>query len=411
MNPKKELRKIKDNRKKKIRDLFSRISVGGASVAAVIVITATAFAVSDFKVETFSDAIYFETIIEPTDFEVPEDADLTDPEAEIVFEEVELRMRLSSQFEELYLPLTLYENQGKFTGLVPNTNYELSAQHYNGFQWVTLKSMNVRTKLEDKASIIAIEESNNYTETIRNLTLTIVAEAENPDQTQIYLEMQGENITRLPLDLGEHRYTLENIVFTNTLAFKIIYEITEEESLNIVTIYENVYAMLPYVKRSLSLEFQDGFIKPTLDIEISSGLTFYMFVDTLNGTEVIEDLTDVSILYTSQHRRLRVYGRDETSQTQYLIDSVDLSIFRPFDFVATIIDDTFTLTIIDSDERIKRVIWIEDGERKPFVPIGINNQVYVYEIQINSFSSYQVQIELNSDYVIFYKLITIGETS
>jgi hypothetical protein len=57
------------------------------------------------------------------------------------------------------------------------------------------------------------------------------------------------------------------------------------------------------------------------------------------------------------------------------------------------------------------VIWIEDGERKPFVPIGINNQVYVYEVQINSFSSYQVQIELNSDYVIFYKLITIGETS
>jgi hypothetical protein len=411
MNPKKELRKIKENRKKKIKDLFSRISVGGASVAAVIVITATAFAVSDFKIETFSNAIYFETVIEPTDFEVPEDADLTDPEAEIVFEEVELRMRLSSQFEVIYLPLTLYENKGKFTGLAPNTNYELSAQHYNGFQWVTLKSMNVRTKLENKASIIAIEESNNYTEIIRNLTLTIVAEAENPDQTQMYLEMQGKDIRRIPLNFGEHRYTLENIEVTDALTFKITYEITDEAALNILTLYEHVYTMLPYVKRILSLEFQDGFIIPTLDVDISSGLTFYMFVDTLNGTQVIENLTNVSILYTSQHRRLRIYGRDETSQIQYLIDTVDLRTFRPFDFVATIIEDTFTLTIIDPDERIMRVMWIDENGSKTLIPIGINSQVYVYEVQINGIASYQVQIELNAEYSIYYKLITKGATS
>lgn len=411
MNPKKELRKIKENRKKKIKDLFSRITVGGSSVAAVIVITATAFAVSDFKIETFSNAIYFETVIEPTDFEVPEDADLTDPEAEIVFEEVELRMRLSSQFEVIYLPLTLYENQGKFTGLAPNTNYELSAQHYNGFQWVTLKSMNVRTKLENKASIIAIEESNNYTEIIRNLTLTIVAEAENPDQTQMYLEMQGKDIRRIPLNFGEHRYTLENIEVTDALTFKITYEITDEAALNILTLYEHVYTMLPYVKRILSLEFQDGFIIPTLDVDISSGLTFYMFVDTLNGTQVIENLTNVSILYTSQHRRLRIYGRDETSQIQYLIDTVDLRTFRPFDFVATIIDDTFTLTIIDPDERIMRVMWIDENGSKTLIPIGINSQVYVYEVQINGIASYQVQIELNAEYSIYYKLITKGATS
>lgn len=411
MKTKKELKIIKRRKKSKIKEMFSRMLVGGASVATVIVVTATAFAVGDFQVETFSDAIYFETFIEPTDFEAPEDADLSDPETEIVFEEVDLRMRLSSQFGDIYLPLDLFDNEGKFTNLVPNTNYELTAQHYNGFQWVNLKSQQVRTKLENKASILSIEESTNYTESKREIALTIVAEAENPEQTNVYLEVLGLETYRIPLDLGEQTYVLEDIDFTESLSIKIIYDITEEEILSTITVYDMSYEMLPYVSRALTFEFFQGVIYPKFDVENNDELRFYAIVDSLNGSDIIEDMNGLEILYTSQLRRLRIYGKDLETQTDYLIDSLDLTIFRPFNFVATIIDDNLTLTIIDPDERIKHIIWTEENQSVILEPLGVSDGVHLYEVNIKDIASYRLLVVLNFEFDINYEIIIKGEIS
>lgn len=411
MKTKKELKIIKRRKKSKIKDMFSRMLVGGASVATVIVVTATAFAVGDFQVETFSDAIYFETFIEPTDFEVPDDADLSDPETEIVVEEVDLRMRLSSQFGDSYLPLDLFDNEGKFINLVPNTNYELTAQHYNGFQWVNLKSQQVRTKLENKASILSIEESTNYTESKREIALTIVAEAENPEQTNVYLEVLGLETYRIPLDLGEQTYVLEDIDVTESLSIKIIYDTTEEEILSTITVYDMSYEMLPYVSRSLSFELIQGVIYPKFESENSDELRFYAIVDSLNGSDIIEDMNGLEILYTSQLRRLRIYAKDLETQTDYLIDSLDLTIFRPFNFVATIIDDNLTLTIIDPDERIKHIIWTEENQSVILEPLGVSDGVHVYEVNIKDIESYRLLVLLNFEFDINYEIIIKGEIS
>lgn len=411
MKTKKSLKNIKKQKKNKVKEIFSRMLVGGASVATVVVVTATAFAVGDFQVETFSDAIYFETFIEPTDFEVPEDADLSDPETEIVFEEVDLRMRLSSQFGDVYLPLDLFENQGKFTDLVPNTNYELTAQHYNGFQWVNLKSTQVRTKLENKATILNVVETENYTVPIRDIALTIVVEAENPDVTKATLEVQGKELYLIPLDFGEHTYYVNNMDVTDTLAFNIYYDINKVDGLSTILVYESKYDMLPYIERILSLEYAQGFIKTNVEILINDGLRFYMIIDALDGSQIIEDINNVNLLYRSQLRRIRVYGKDEDTQVDYLIDSIDLRIFRPFNFVATIIDDTLTLTVIDQDNRIKKVIWVPDGNRIEILPIGEEDQVYVYEVNISNLSSYQMIFELNTDYESYYEIINKGENS
>lgn len=411
MKNKKELKSIKKKKRNKVQEIFSRMVVGGASVATVVVVTATAFAVGDFQVETFSDAIYFETFIEPTDFEVPEDADLSDPETEIVFEEVDLRMRLSSQFGDSYLPLDLFENQGKFTDLVPNTNYELTAQHYNGFQWVNLKSTQVRTKLENKATILNVEETDNYTESIRDLLLTIVVEAENPEFTKATLEVQGKEVYLVPLDFGEHTYQLSNMDVTDTLTFKIYYDINEADVFSTVLIYESKYDMLPYIERILSLQYAQGYIKPSLEILRDDGLKFYMIIDALDGSQIIENINNVNILYRSQLRRIRIYGKDEVTQVDYLIDSIDLMTFRPFNFVATIIDDILTLTVIDQDNRIKEVIWIAEGNTTVILPIGEEDQVYVYEVNIRNLTSYQIIFELDTDYESYYEIIIRGENS
>jgi hypothetical protein len=411
MKTKKEIKKDNKKKRNKIKEMFSRMLVGGASVATVVVVTATAFAVGDFKIETFSNAIYFETFIEPTDFELPEEADLSDPETEIVYEEVDLRMRLSSQFGDVYLPLDLFHNQGKFTDLAPNTNYELTAQHYNGFQWVNLKSTQVRTKLENKASILEINESTNYTESKRDLAFTIVTEAENPEQTNIYLEVQGLEVYKISLEMGENTYLLENIDVTTTLSIKIIYDILEEGILSTITVYDETYKMSPYVSRTLSFEFIQGVIHPKFEVESSDGLSFYAIIDRLNGSEIIEDINNLQMLYTSQLRRLRIYGKDIETQTDYLIDTINLTIFRPFNFVATIIDDNLTLTIIDPDERIKHIIWIEEDQRFILEPIGVNDGVHVYEVNIKDISSYRLLVVLNFEFEIEYEIMVKGETS
>lgn len=401
MNKKITKKNIKKQKKSKLKELFSRLTVGGASVATVVVVTATSFFVEEFYIETFSDTIYYETYIEPTEITYPEDVDPNDPDVEIVLEDVELRLRVSSQFGELYYPMVLYENKGKITDLTPNTNYELTVQHYNGFQWVALKSQNARTDIENKASIVDIIEIGTLTEDKRNLEVLIYAEFEPEKVKNVHLSIQANDAITFPLSQGENKIVIENIEYIETIDFEILYDILEDDVWIETIMDQMTYDMLPYFDFSYEATISSLDINMTTNILSKEAYEYFIYIDRTASSERIDDIENIQFINYIDLEVMRIYAKSIENDIIYLVTSIDLSGYRRFPFILTELDHRYTLTLVDELERIDKVYYYDDQNlQHDWEYSETQDNVYIYEL--TNISIIKIEIKLINDPHVTY---------
>jgi hypothetical protein len=401
MNKKITKKNINKQKKSKLKELFSRLTVGGASVATVVVVTATSFFVDEFYIETFSDTIYYETYIEPTEISYPEDVDPNDPEVEIVLDDVELRLRVSSQFGELYYPMVLYENKGKITDLTPNTNYELTVQHYNGFQWVALKSQNVRTDIENKASIVDIIEIGTLTEDKRNLEVLIYTEFETEKVKNVHLSVQANDNLTFPLFLGENKILIEDIEYIETIDFEIRYDILEGDVWIETIMDQMTYDMLPYFNFTYEATISSLDIHMTTNIFSNEAYEYFVYIDRTASSERIDDIDNLEFINYIDLELMRVYAKDIEKDVIYLVTSIDLSRYRRFPFILTELDQHYTLTLVDELERIDKVYYYDDQNlQHEWNYSETQDNVYIYEL--TNISINKIEIKLINDSHVTY---------
>jgi hypothetical protein len=401
MNKKITKKNIKKQKKSKLKELFSRLTVGGASVATVVVVTATSFFVDEFYIETFSDTIYYETYIEPTEISYPEDVDPNDPEVEIVLDDVELRLRVSSQFGELFYPMVLYENKGKITDLTPNTNYELTVQHYNGFQWVALKSQNARTDIENKASIVDVIEIGALTEDKRNLEVLIYTEFEPEKVKNVHLSVQENDALAFPLSQGENKIVIEDIKYIETIDFEIIYDILEDDVWIETIMDQKTYDMLPYFDFSYEATISSLDIHMTTNIFSKKTYEYFVYIDRTASSERIDDIDNLEFINYIDLELLRVYAKDIEDDVVYHVTSIDLSRYRRFPFILTELDHHYTLTLVDELERIDKVYYYDDQNiQQEWNYSETQDNVYIYEL--SNISIIKIEIKLINDPHVTY---------
>lgn len=401
MNKKITKKNIKKQKKSKLKELFSRLTVGGASVATVIVVTATSFFVDEFYIETFSDTIYYETYIEPTEISYPEDVDPNDPEIEIVLDDVELRLRVSSQFGELYYPMVLYENKGKITDLTPNTNYELTVQHYNGFQWIALKSQNARTDIENKASIVDVIEIGALTEDKRKLEVLIYTEFEPEKVKNVHLSVQENDALAFPLSQGENKIVIEDIKYIETIDFEIIYDILEDDVWIETVMDQKTYEMLPYFDFSYEATISSLDIHMTTNIFSKKTYEYFVYIDRTASSERIEDIDNLEFINYIDLELIRVYAKDIENDVVYDVTSIDLSRYRRFPFILTELDQHYTLTLVDELERIDKVYYYDDQNiQQEWNYSETQDNIYIYEL--SNISIIKIEIKLINDPYVTY---------
>ena len=405
-------KRIKSQKKQKIQNIFSKILVGGASVATVVVVTATSFFVPDFYIETFSDTIYYETIIEPNEISYPEDVDPNDPDVEIVFEEVDLRLRLSSQFGEIYQPLTLFENKGKFSSLNPNTNYELTVQHYNGFQWVNLKSENVRTEVENKASIVDVIESGDITSQLRQYETLIFVEAEPTKVRNIRLDVIGDKNISYPLINGENIIIFSPDTYQTSYVLEVFYEILTEDEWIETKMTRHIIQSRPFVDTSYEARVTQLEVEFSIETTSTSNLEYFAYVDREFSQERYDDISILKFINYVDLDKIRIYGLDLNTNETYLIDTIDLTNYKKFPFIATILDNQLSVTIVDELERIQDIYLINiASERFEINDIQSQDNVLSFEIEMTNIDISHLELMIQSEYTIIYTIELKGETS
>lgn len=408
MNKKITKKNINKQKKSKLKELFSRLTVGGASVATVVVVTATSFFVDEFYIETFSDTIYYETYIEPTDISYPEDVDPDDPDVEIVLEDVELRLRVSSQFGEVYYPMVLYDNKGKITDLNPNTNYELTVQHYNGFQWVALKSQNARTDIENKASIVDIIEIGSLTEDKRDLEVLIYTEFEPEKVKNVHLNVQANEALTFPLSQGENKILIEDIEYIETIDFDIRYDILVDDVWIETIMDQTSYDMLPYFDFSYEAIISSLDIHMTTNILSDETYEYFIYIDRTSSSERIDDINNFEFINYIDLELMRVYSKDIENDIIYQVTSIDLSGYQRFPFILTELDNHYTLTLIDELERIDKLYYYDNQNlQHEWDYSETQDNVYIYEL--TSSSIIKIEIKLNNDPYVTYIIELEGE--
>lgn len=399
---------INKQKKSKIKELFSRLTVGGASVATVVVVTATSFFVDDFNIETFSDTIYYETYIEPTEITYPENVDPNDPDVEIVIEDVELRLRLSSQFGEVYFPMVLYENKGKITDLNPNTNYELTVQHYNGFQWVALKSQNVRTDIENKASIVNIKESGLLTDDIRSLEVLIYTEFEPEKVRNVRLVVETSETKTYPLIQGENTILLEDINHIEIVKFDIIYDILEDEVWIETFMDRQAYKMQPYFEFNYKATINSLDVQMLTSINSIDEYQYFLYIDRTSTSERIDNIEVFNFINYVDLEKIRIFAKHLEQEEIYQITTIDLTKYRKFPIVFTELDNQYTLTIIDELERIESLYYYdEQGIKTRWVHSDVQDNVYLYELFNKVITT--IEITLKNDPNAIYTIEIKGE--
>jgi hypothetical protein len=398
-------------KKQRLKDIFSKTTAGGAGVATVIIVTATSFFIPQFEVESFSDRIYYEAIVEPLDIpEYPEGVDPNDPNVEIVYEEPELRIRLSSQFGDLYQDLDLFENEGVFEDLTPNTPYELTIQHYNGFSWVNLDQLSVRTRIENKASLIKIEERPDYDQLARSLTLTVMAEADLDTVKAMRLYVQTDTLEIYPLESGEQRINL-TLNRVDQIGMWIEYDletIVEEEVLNETKeMYRTRYQMLPYIPYA----YQLNALLNDLELRVTGieEATFYAILDDGKTKQRFNNIQQATLINTQSNawKTLTLYANVSGYETPFELETINLNVFRDFVYVATLNDGKLILTIIDQDQRIQALDVIVNGQTFSLTPLE-QDQVKVYEMELAT-PQFTVRLTLNNEIGSYYTLIQNGE--
>ncbi len=360
-------------------------AVGGSAV--VVAIAAQQLILNTFDIDVVKDKVYY--ALELEEIRDPED---TSPPADY-----QIRLVTSSQYGEYYVDLDLGYNEGVVEDLYLNTSYKIWVEYDNGMVWTKLDEKAFQTDQMSEVYLKDIYEVGDIRKTLREIKIELSSYVRDEDIGLITLSSPDISDFHEMITDGDQTIEIPEVNYQQTLTFNVI---KNDEIIKSFT-----YEMIAPLDGHINIELSNQYV--TIDHTFNLDERFIYFVDYIVGDQITTVLlSDFQTMDLSQTTitSLDIYVSDGTHQ--YILYTLDLSLFNDLNYVYTNYNLLHTITIIENIEDIDLVL-LNDQEMT-FVSYDQNQ--YTFELILDETLT-QITIIFNGDDVITYQINFEGETN